>query len=159
MGYNITQQLAKCKYYCKTLNEDIRKRCEGCQTCIEFSRSKVGEAQVFEDQPSYPMEHMSVDLFTWDQKKFALLIDWYSNYCFLKRFRSEPDTQDVVDFLEDIFHEHGYCLKLRSDGGPQFLDQFGEYTKRNGIEWAPSSGYYPQSNRKVERSMGIVKDL
>ena len=61
---------------------------------------------------------MSVDLFTWDQKKFALLIDWYSNYCFLKRFRSEPDTQDVVDFLEDIFHEHRYCLKLRSDGAP-----------------------------------------
>merc|ERR1712059_166974 len=104
-------------------------------------------------------EHMSVDLFTWDQKKFALLIDWYSNYCFLKRFRSEPDTQDVIEFLEEIFHEHGYCLKLRSDGGPQFKEQFGAYTKRNGIEWAPSSGYYPQLNKKVERSIGIVKDL
>ena len=44
MGYMITQQLAKGRYYWRTLNEDIRKKCEGCQTCIEFSPSKVGEA-------------------------------------------------------------------------------------------------------------------
>ena len=159
MGYNVTQQLAKTRYFWRTLNEDIKRRCQGCEACVEFSKSKVGEAEVLEEQPNFPMEHMSVDLFTWDTKKFALLINWYSNYCFLKRFRTEPSTQEVVEFLEEIFLEHGFCLKLRSDGGPQFREQFGDWTRRMGIDWSPSSGYYSQSNGRVERSIGIVKDL
>merc|ERR1712059_25503 len=66
MGYNITQQLAKTKYFWTTLNEDIKKQCQGCEVCLEFSKSKVAEPEVFEDQLEFPMEQVSVDLFTWD---------------------------------------------------------------------------------------------
>ena len=98
------------------------------------------------------MQHMSVDLFTWNQKKFALLINWYSGYCFLKEFRTEPDSRDVINFLGGIFHEFGYPGKMRSDGGGQFHSEFEDFTKRAGIQWKPSSAYYAQSNGRVERS-------
>ena len=61
--------------------------------------------------------------------------------------------------MEEIFWEHGFCNFLRSDNGPQFRESFGDWAKRVGIEWVPSSPYNPQSNGCVERAIGIVKDL
>ena len=105
------------------------------------------------------MQHMSADNFSWNGMKYTLLIDWYSRYCFLKEYRSEPDSKDVITFLEEIFHEYGYCEKLRTDGGPQFCSEFGDFNKRASIEWKPSSAYYAPSNGLMERSIGIVKGL
>ena len=133
MGYTVTQQLARGRYYWKTLNEDIKQRCQGCAACIEFSPSKGNEEEVIEEPPSFPMKHMSVDLFTWNQKKFTLLVDWCLGYCFLKEFRTEPNARDIITFLEGIFHKYGYPEKMRLERGGQFHSEFGDFTKRAGI--------------------------
>ena len=65
----------------------------------------------------------------------------------------------MINFLEDLFHEYGYPEKLRSDSGPQYRGEFERFTKRAGIDWKPSSAYYPESNGKVERQVGIIKHL
>ena len=99
------------------MNEDIKIKCQGCAVCIEFSPSKSSEKEMEEDTPSYSMEHMSTDLFTWNGGKYTLLMDWllllYSGYCFLKKFRREPNSRDVIDFLEEIFHEYEYPKKIK----------------------------------------------
>ena len=65
----------------------------------------------------------------------------------------------MINFLEGIFHGYEYLEKMRSEGGGQFHSEFEDFTKRAGIQWKPSSAYYAQSNGRIERSIGIVKDL
>ena len=86
-------------------------------------------------------------------------MDWYSRYCFLKKFRKEADSRDVIDFLEEVLHEYGYPEKLRKDRGPHYRGEFEDFTKRAGIDWKPSSAYHPKSNGHIERQIGIVKNL
>ena len=64
MGYQVTQQLARSHYYWKTLNEDIKRKCQGCSACTEFSNSKGSEEEIIEEPPSFPMQHMLLDLFS-----------------------------------------------------------------------------------------------
>ena len=88
-----------------------------------------------------------------------MVTDWFSGYFFYKEFHREPDSAEVISFLEDLFCEYGYLEKLRSDLGPQFRSEFERFTKRAGIDWKPSSAYHPKLNGKIEHQVGIIKHL
>ena len=49
MGIGITYQLAKTKCYWESMKEDIKKKCEGCSICLEFSSSKQNEEETQEE--------------------------------------------------------------------------------------------------------------
>ena len=46
LWYQVTQQLARSRYYWTTLNEDIKKKCQGCEACTEFSNIKGSEEEI-----------------------------------------------------------------------------------------------------------------
>ena len=96
------------------------------------------------------MNFVSMDLFTWNGKKFSVLTDWWLNYTQMIRFRREPNTQGVIKFLTDIFRQVGYSSHLRSDNGGQFRSEFSTFCRRAGIDWMPSLPYNYQYNGKVE---------
>ena len=105
------------------------------------------------------MEFVSIDLFTWNSKKFCLVTDWYSGYCWYKEYHREPDSGEVIKFLEGIFREFGYPENLESDGGLQFRGEFERFTKRAGINWKVSSFNPTRSNGKIERQVAIIKHI
>ena len=79
------------------------KKFDICLICFEFSSSKADEEEVEEQRPLGPLDFVSMDLFTWNNKKFCLLTDWWSNFYWFKQFHREPDSSDVIKFLEGIF--------------------------------------------------------
>ena len=77
----------------------------------------------------------------------------------LTKLRREPDTQDFIKFLTDMFRQVGYLSHLLSDNSTQFMSEFSTFCRRAGINWTPSSPYNLQSNGKVECQIRILKDL
>ena len=52
----------------------------------------AAEPEMMESQQSEPMEKVASDLFTFNSKKFILMVDRYSQYIFLNRFCADPNT-------------------------------------------------------------------
>lgn len=114
-----TYLLGRNQYYWMGLKEDIRKLCEGCLICIKMAPSKKDEPSVIEEAPKCPMSHMSVDPFTYEGKKFVLLMDWYSQFFCVRQFQKDPDTTRMEEWLTSVFNQFGWPLYLHSDSGPQ----------------------------------------
>ena len=98
------------------MKEDIRKECDGCSICLELSFSKRDEKEVEEERPYGHLDFVSMDLFTWNNKKFRLLTDRWSNFLWFKELCREPDSLDVIKFLEGVFREVDYPAHMHIDG-------------------------------------------
>ena len=61
--------------------------------------------------------------------------------------------------LEGWINLYGYPRYLRSDGGPAFRAEFGDFAKAKGIQLDLSSAYNPTSNVVAEPGVGCVKKL
>ena len=86
------------------------------------------------------------------------MVDRFSGFSFLHLLQS-LETRAVTIKLEAWFALFGRPLALRSDGGPQFRGEFGEFCLRLGVEWELASPYNSQSNGLAEAAVKALKRL
>ena len=85
-------------------------------------------------------------------------MDRYSGWPLVKPLR-KLDTAAVTTVLEDWFLEHGKPVNLRSDGGPQFRQEFDRWCEQEKINHELSSAYHHQSNGHAEVAVREMKSL
>ena len=83
-----------------------------------------------------PMTHMAIDLADCLGQDWMILAYGYSGYILTARLSTTTTTK--VTF--------GYPEILRSDNGPQFWTEFGDWCRNKGIKHETSSPYFPSSN-------------
>jgi transposase InsO family protein len=105
------------------------------------------------------MEKMSTDLFHFGGDTWMILVDWYSNYSFAKNLGRTGGTSKVCEKLKNIFLNHGFCLELRSDGGPEYRETFRRWCTQAGIRSTLSSAYNSSGNARAEKKIQDVKNL
>ena len=65
------------------------------------------------------------DLFTLQNTKYLLIVNYYSRYVEVITLRNSTSSFEVIEALKTIFARHGIPDKRRTDNGPQYhSDEF-----------------------------------
>merc|ERR1712020_310447 len=152
-----TRKLAQQLYYWPKINHDIQTMVESCEECQSLLPSQTAEP-LEQTTATFPMEKVSMDLYSLQGKQFLVMSDRYSGFPFVHLLRKETMAA-VTTKPEEWFSDLGRPTSLRTDGGPQFRGEFKEFCAKLGIEVETSSPGHPQSNGHAESAVKQVKTL
>ena len=156
-GMERTYKTAKDIYYWPSLKNDIKIFVDACVECQTFKPSQKRDYDC-ETKASYIMEYLSADLFEYNHQHYIVIVDRYSGFPFVAHLKSLT-TKAVIKVFEEIFLDHGRCIFIRTDGGPQFRTEFKTFCDKMGITHQVSSPYNPQSNGHAESNVKNMKYL
>ena len=114
-------------------------------------------------QPSGPHRHWHIDISYVNVcgtfYYLCSVLDGYSRYIVhweLRESMTEQDVEIVIQRARELFP--GVNPRVISDNGPQFVSRdFKEFIRISGMTHVRTSPYYPQSNGKIERYQGTLK--
>ena len=96
---------------------EIKDSIGKCNTCNSYLKNQQKEPLIPHDPPKQPWSHVAVDLFTFNNKEWLIIVDYY--------FELNPlpatNASTVITSLKGQFACHGIPDKLYSDNGSQFL--------------------------------------
>ncbi|XP_047987077.1 uncharacterized protein K02A2.6-like isoform X1 [Leguminivora glycinivorella] len=160
MGIEKTKNLARGLVFWPNIYHDIEMKVRQCETCMMFSPNKTKETLLSHEQPSLPWQKVATDLFDYNNKKYLLVVDFYSNYIEIAQLNTDSRSQTVIQQLKSIFSRHGIPLQLVSDGGPPYNSQeFHQFLNEWDIEHIMSSPHLSRSNGLSEISVKIIKNI
>jgi len=125
-----------------------------------FSPSKKGTGFV---QPLAAHDHWHVDISYLNVAGtfyyLTSVLDGFSRYIVHGEIRESMTEADVETIVQRALEKHpGVTPRIISDNGPQFIARdFKEFIRLAGITHVRTSPYYPQSNGKLERWHGSLK--
>ncbi len=159
IGIDGCQRRAKECIYWPCMNTDIKDYVGKCETCCTYEQSQPKETLEQHDVPKRPWSKVGADLFTFDNKTYMVLIDYYSNYPEVNLLHSTRSA-DVIQELKQQFARHGIPDEIISDNGPQFdCQEFAAFCRAWDIRHTTSSPGYPQSNGKAENAVKTIKRI
>ena len=156
-----TKQRARQTVYWPGLSNDIVKVIQNCQSCQELHASQSSEPFAMEPSPSRVFEDTSANLFAFAGNSYLVYVDRLSRWPSLRVWnKHDPTSRDVVRVLREFFTALGVLVQFRSDNGPQINScEFTQFLLRWGVQHAPSTPHYPQSNGLTESAVHAMKRL
>ena len=139
------------------MTNDIKQLVEACEKCQALQPSQQQETLI-PTKASFPMETLGIDLFYLEGMTYFCMVDKFSGYPFVHKLKT-LNTRAIIKQLNLWFWEFGFPKNIRSDGGPQFRNEFEEFCRANGINKQLSSPYNPQSNGLAEAAVKQMKFL
>ncbi|MEW8560660.1 MAG: RNase H-like domain-containing protein, partial [Candidatus Thiodiazotropha sp.] len=156
-GCDKTLRRARDLMFWPRISADIKEMVLNCSTCIEHRNSNAKEPLLPHEIPEYPWQNVATDLFTWDDKNYIIIVDYYSNY-FEVEILSSTKSSAIVSKLKRVFSTHGIPEKVVSDNGPQFSSQeFREFADHWDFHHSKISPGLSNSNGLAEKMVGIAK--
>ena len=156
-GIEKTLRNARQLYFWPKMQKDISNLVSKCQECTRLLPSQASQPQI-QTFASRPFEHVSVDLGYQHGTHYLILADRYSGWPTAKPLR-KLDTKAVTSLLENIFYDFGKPVRIRSDGGPQFREEFKTWCSENNMIHELSSAHHHQSNGHAESAVKEMKHL
>ena len=156
-GMEKTKRAARQLYYYPEINTDIEKTVNSCDACQKHRASKK-EASPVHTVAEKPMEQLSTDLFDYRGEAYAVVVDRFSGYIWVKPMRRQT-ADAAIKAIESVVLDNGYPLAIRSDGGPCYRSEFTRWCEDNDIEHQVSSPYRSQSNGHAEAAVKVAKQL
>ncbi len=101
---------------------------------------------------------MSVDLGYLKGTHYLVGVDRYSGFPMVQPLKM-LSASAIIPIIEDWLLEHGKPISIRSDGGPQFRQEFKSWCKRNQILHEQSSAYHHEINGHEESPVKDMKYL
>ena len=141
------------------MSAEIKDCVSKCDTCNTYQANQQKEPLIPHDPPKRPWSHVATDLFSFDNKDWFIVVDYWSDYFELNQL---PDTHAsaVIKALKNQFARHGIPDTLYSDNGPQFAcKEFQGFASEWQFDHQTSSPRYPQSNGKIENAVKLAKRL
>ena len=122
------------------MKADIESKLSSCKTCQANlpSQARLPMKHTLPSTALGPMHSVGMDLFDADGKKWLVMVDRYSGYAFLKQLHLTT-TAKIINAVRDWFMDYGWPDVIRSDGGPQFRQEFADFCKLNSISHELSS--------------------
>jgi hypothetical protein len=153
-----TRTLASQLYYWPGMSSEVKTMVETCEKCRLVLPSQADEPFLPRATPRVPMRAVGADLCEYAGKTWLVMVDRYSGFPCAARLRRTA-TADVTKVLLRWFLDWGFPRTIRTDGGPQFRREFGQFCDKWSIEHETSSPYNPQSNGLAEAAVKNVKRL
>jgi len=160
-GLTKSLEHARQLFYWPTLANDVTLRVKSCKVCQEMLPSKHGPimAEVaLGDLDSAPLEDVGTDIFHYNKENYLVLVDRASGFLWCDKL-VRTNTASVIRLLSGWFCLFGYPSTIRSDGGPQYRQEFDDFCAANSIHHELSSAYNPESNGLAEAAVYNAKYL
>ncbi len=145
--------------YWPGLNKVVEEMVKNCPSCLKFGSQKAAEPLNPHEVPNRPWQRVGSDIFTYRNKDYLVITDYYSFYPEVVNLTS-TSTKAVIQGMKSVFARHGIPDLLITDNGPQYASsEFKSFTEDWWFEHKTSSPYFPSSNGLAESSVKTVKNL
>ena len=144
------------------IDKQAEKVCRECFGCQLTSQPIKPEPMVRTELPNARWEHLACDLLgPLPPGDYIFVAVNYYNRFFELEFTKSTTAEKLVLILSKILVTHGLSLSIRTDNGPQFINEFFKnFIKENGIEQRMTTPLWPQANGEIERqNPSILKRL
>ena len=159
MGIEKCQMRARDTLFWPRISSDISQMVSDCCICQERRNANPKEPLKSHSAPEYPWQVVATDLFTWDNKEFLVITDYYSRYFEVTQI-SNTRSSTIIHQMKAIFSRHGIPQRVVSDNAPYYTSQeFKEFIQGWDIDHTTSSPHYPQSNGLAEKSVQTIKKI
>ncbi|XP_047998259.1 uncharacterized protein K02A2.6-like [Leguminivora glycinivorella] len=159
-GINRCKNLARGVLFWPSMSSDIEQFVENCIVCLKYRTANTSEPLIVSDSPSYPWEKIGADLLQFRDKKYLVIIDYYSKYIELAYLNTGTSAKHVILQFKSVLARHGSPLVLMTDNGPPFDSrEFASFCQEWDIQHITSSPHFPQSNGQAESAVKIVKRI
>lgn len=144
--------------------EMIKEICNKCAICRVYNpgiRYYFSPRSIYSDLPMLYLEMdiagpMKVDE---EDKLVFLVIDIFSSFCWLFPI-DDKSSNTIISCLNRICSSHGLPNVIQSDNAKEFISkEMSSWLKKHSIQMNNSSEYSQRSNGRVERHVGIMKQL
>ena len=165
-GIKRTLAVVKQNYVWPSMAKDIEEYVQACPQCQKFKIKKVPKRQWLRYNKTQRFKTVHIDLVgplpkTSSGKRFIFtMIDRNSSW-----FEAIPLATTYAIQIASLFYKHWICRfgipeVVVSDQGVQFESYiFKDMLRRVGIEKRRTAPYTPQTNGKVERAHGTMKNI
>jgi hypothetical protein len=140
------------------MSEKITEMVNRCDVCRTYQKRQTKEPLQPHSVPERPWQKIGVDLFTFSQQEYLLLVDYYSKFIEVEWLKSDTRSATIITHLKSQFARHGIPEIVISDNGPQFSSrEFQAFAKEWEFSHQTSSPYHAQSNGMAERGIQTIK--
>ena len=145
----------ECVYW-PAMSSEVKDFIVKCDICRSVDNKQQKETLISHDVPDRPWAKVGVDLFTFNQTNYLIIVDYFSGFWEIDPLENTT-ASNIIRNMKMQFARHGIPDVCVSDNGPQFTAH--EYKKFSKPWIASNSPRYPKSNGKVENAVGAAKRL
>ena len=158
-GINRTTEAAKRLFYWRGLKEQVSKMISACDICLKYQPSKAQIEEVKKVSPStQPLHRVCLDLFSYCSSQYSILVDEFSGYFWIQRFKGTPTTDQLTKYLGQLFLETGVPNFLRTDDGGSMCGRFEMWCNDLGVVVEKLWAFNPISNGTAERHVKSLRE-
>ncbi|KAL1460274.1 hypothetical protein WDU94_012195 [Cyamophila willieti] len=158
LGIAKTRARANQIMYWLNMSSDIENKISSCLVCEKYKNSNQKETLIPSDVPDYPFQVVNIDILTYRNQDFLVLVDSYSKWIEICKLKTKS-CSEIIHKLDVIFSNFGIPMIVRSDNSPFNSKEIHEYCVKKSIEWKFSSPNFPQSNGASERAVQTSKNI
>ena len=160
IGIQRTRDCARQVMFWPALDAEITDMISKCSACIENQAYQQKERLIFHEIPTEPWFKVGMDLFSFRNKSYLVVVGYYSNYIEVCHLYHQTKSPDVISHVKAIFACFGIPRVVISDNGPQFSStDFKNFAKSWDFEHKTSSPDYPKANGTAESAVKAVKRI
>ena len=156
------KQRLRSKVWWPGIDKQAERVCQECFGCQLVSVPTKPEPMIRTELPNAPWEHLACDVLgpLPSGDYLFVVIDYYSQF-FELEFTKSITAERIVSLLSKILVTHGLPMSIRTDNGPQFINEcFKNFVEENGVEHRRTTPLWPQANGEIERqNRSILKRL
>lgn len=159
MGVEKTLKRARDVLFWPRISSDITQLVLNCPTCLEYRNSNPKEPLMSPEIPEYPWQIVATDIFTWNQKDFIVVADYYSHYFEVKELPNMKSAT-IIKRMKGIFSRLGIPQRVISDNQTCYSSaEYAQFAKEWDFEAITSSPYHSQGNGFAEAYVKICKRI
>jgi len=159
MGVEKTLKRARDIIFWPGISAEIKQLVLNCSTCLEYRNSNTKEPLSSHEIPEYPWQIVGSDLFTWENKHYIVVADYYSHFFEVKELPNMRSST-VIDRMKGIFARMGIPEKCITDNGPCYAsEEFAQFSKAWDFHHDTSSPLHSSGNGFSEAYVKICKRI
>jgi len=158
LGIESCRRRARDVLFWPGMSQSITEMVNNCEVCSTYQKRQTKEPLHPHAIPERPWQKIGIDLFTFDQQEYLLLVDYHSKFIEIEWLRSDTRSITVITHLKSQFARHGIPETVISDNGPQFSScEFQAFAKEWEFMHKTSSPHH--ANGMAERGVQTVKNM
>ena len=146
-------------FFWPRMSAQLKDLIDKCSICQSVKPEQASEPLQPHPVPDRPWQRVATDLFTFENRNYLVLVDYYSNFIELD-YLADTSSQTVIHKLKMHFARHGVPDYVVSDNGPQYTSsEFRRFATTWKFKHVTTSPHYPQANGMAESAVKTCKTI
>ena len=146
-------------FFWPRMSAQLKDLIDKCSICQSVKPEQASEPLQPHPVPDRPWQRVATDLFTFENRNYLVLVDYYSNFIELD-YLADTSSQTVIHKLKMHFARHGVPDYVVSDNGPQYTSlEFRRFATTWKFKHVTTSPHYPQANGMAESVVKTRKTI